>query len=64
MQQVEDDWKALIDRLESHLAYIESQINSPEGDQSQSLAKTPLPLHPNIENALQVYVELVQFLRS
>jgi len=62
VQEVEADWKDLICRLKFHLTAIESQTNSLEED--QSLDETPLPLHPDIEKPLQVYVELVQLLRS
>ena len=62
MQEVEDDWKDLIRRLKYHLGAIESQTNSLEED--QSLAETAPPLNPDIVKPLQVYVELVQLLRS
>ena len=62
MEEVEDDWKDLIRRLKSHLAAFQSQTNNLEED--QSLDETPLPLHPDIVKPLQVYVELVQLLRS
>jgi len=62
VEEVEDDWKDLTRRLKSHLTAFESQTNSLEED--QSLDETPLPLHPDIEKPLQVYVELVQHVRS
>ena len=62
MQEVEDDWKDLTHRLKSHLTAIESQTNSLKDD--QSLDGT-LPLaNPAIAKPLEVYVELVQLLRS
>ena len=62
MEEVDDDWKALIRRLKSHLTAIESHTKSLEED--QSLGETPPTLHPGIQEPLRVYVELVQLLRS
>jgi hypothetical protein len=55
VEQVDQDWKGLIDRLKFHIMTIQSQTKSLEDD--QSMDEGPLPFDSGIKKPLQEYIK-------